>query len=139
MLRDVFLDTAWACGAITILAITTAIVKTAHDYVRGRLFRPRTQVFVNRAETVSTGSTGAAVIQPIRSPDVAESVFPPVTHDNLVSTPAPVKTPEDFVLECGNCRKQIKSTPVKMQAMGAGKTELRYRCEHCGAMVAVKV
>ncbi len=45
---------------------------------------------------------------------------------------------EGYVLECGGCHQQIKSTPVKTKALG-GKTELRYLCEHCGATVAVKL
>jgi hypothetical protein len=46
--------------------------------------------------------------------------------------------PDDFVLECGNCKKQIKSEPTSVKSIG-GKSELRYRCEHCAAQVAVKI
>ena len=145
-MRDVFLDVLWACGSVCALAFTVAVIKTAHDYVRNRLFRPRPQVFVS-PPTASTGTTATSVVfqsPPVhtaRIPEVMESVFPPLVNEPSAprSTPSPITTPEDFVLECGNCRKQIKSQPVKIQAMGAGKTEMRYRCEHCGSMVAVKV
>jgi len=154
-MRDLFLDVLYACGSISALAITVALLKTASNYVSGKMFLPKDQVFVTSPVTNAGTTSGWAsmtldepiaaatkfdlpppglppptgIIKPIESVD---STFPPPEQGR------PIRSQEDFILECGNCRKHIKSSPISIDSKG-GKTEMRYRCETCGATVAVKV
>jgi len=149
-MRDVFLDLLYACGGISGLAITIAIVKAAHDYVRGKMFQPKPQVFLTTATAGTTaGATATTSLsanfiapapQPVQTAPVLVQKVEPV--DSTFPPPEPresVPPQNEFLLECGNCHKNIKTPPIKVDAKGPGKTEMRYRCEHCGATVAVKV
>lgn len=145
-MRDVFLDLLYACGGISGLAITIAIVKAAHDYVRGRMFQPKPQVFLTTATAGTTATTSLSANYTIPTPPPAQPAPVLVQKveavDSTFPPPEPRETPQlqnEFVLECGNCHKNIKTPPIKVDAKGPGKTEMRYRCEHCGATVAVKV
>ena len=159
-MRDLFLDVLYACGSISALAITVALLKTASNYVSGKMFLPKDQVFVTSPVTNAGTTSGWAsmtldepiaaatkfdlpppglpppglppptgIIKPIESVD---STFPPPEQGR------PIRSQEDFILECGNCRKHIKSSPISIDSKG-GKTEMRYRCETCGATIAVKI
>jgi hypothetical protein len=132
MLKNICAQTFWICGAAWLLTLTVVLLKLAYDFVRGSRSATQTHVWMNPAEPVTTSSIS------INAP--AAQVLPPLEPE---PSPAPPPKPQpeipaDFVLLCGACRKSIKSAATRVQSAN-GKTEMRYKCEHCGAVVEVKV
>jgi hypothetical protein len=162
MLSDLLPDLLRACAAICAVSTTLAVLKACCDYLRGKTFcgRPPTLVqlsapspttatnsacpTVTFSQVEATANAAPVLIQPARPAPVAreevkakkpiiESVFPPLTRETGPGDPgggAPI--------ECGNCRKRIESPPVTERKMG-NLTERRYKCEHCNALVSVKI
>lgn len=150
MLTEVLTNVLWVCATISSIAVTLSLVKATHDYLRGKLFASSPPVLLSTSSVSATTSGPSAsliwkqdepapapaplAIAPSPAPKPpAESVFPPLT--NIPAQPA--KVPDDFILECGGCHKRIETPPTSVKSVG-GKFEKRYRCEHCGATVAVR-
>jgi DNA-directed RNA polymerase subunit RPC12/RpoP len=141
MLRDTFLDTLWATGIYVLGLFALVATRFTVKYLTSG--RPR--VILPKTSTVTTAT--CAMIGPI----VAEEAFykaPAPVQLQPVQAPAPVKVQplksrqvkptnnrevtEAPPIECAKCGKQIKSPPVLKQ----GST-VQYKCEHCGANLAL--
>lgn len=107
-MNEIFKNTCYVCGIISAVSITLCILKGTFSY----LFRPR-------------------LVSP-----VMEDIPMPIA-------PLPVGTPEEVIrqseeigIECGNCHQEIKTSPVSVKGEGA-EEKVIFRCEHCGADVAI--
>lgn len=153
---DLFLNVLCACGTISSAALTLALVKAVYDYVRSPLTATPAVTDDSGVKHVSPAvafeppplphvllDSGQQKKQPVTLSTILEqalrvhatgieATFPPP------AVPVTPRAADEFDLECGNCHNQIKSSPINVDSKGQGKSERRYRCESCGAIVAVK-
>lgn len=139
MLRDIFLETFYACGTILSALGTLVAFKFSLNYLRSRN---------GLRITVPKTSTGAVVVEPLIDhsstdrliEEVQEAVTAPVRVEPVRPVAVkPIKSreiqPTSVVVpppvECAHCSKEIKAPPLKKVG---GQTH--YKCEHCGTTVA---
>jgi DNA-directed RNA polymerase subunit RPC12/RpoP len=107
-MRDLFYDCLYACGTIVAITATLAIVRYLGRYILERRTRQ------------------AKPVEPA-----------PVPRPGLVPS-SPPRDSEDFTVQCGRCKSPILSKPVRTEMTGEGKARLIYKCDSCGATVALK-
>lgn len=89
------------------------------------------RVFRSLDRPVSAGPVPARVSESLPEPKLAKK---PVQVEAKVAAPVTADEP----LECGGCGKRIESKPIGTKAIpGTSAVQAVYKCEHCGARVAV--
>lgn len=116
-MRDIFIETLYSCGTLLVLTGTLAAVRYLGQYI------------IRRAEheIVVTGNTVTVASSDPKPTLIAVPAPEPVTHAD-----------EDYVVECGKCKRPILSKPLRTEMAEGGKARLVYKCEHCGTNVGVK-
>jgi len=122
-MRDIFIESLYACGTLLLFSATMAAVR----FLGGYALRRAQREIVVTGNTVTVGSG---------EPDAPTLIAVPATPINPKAVIEKVE--EDFAVQCGQCKMPILSKPIRSDLGEGGKARLIYKCEHCGANVGIK-
>jgi hypothetical protein len=134
MIYEILKAVVATCGAVLVVSLTLVTLKLAWSFLRSNK-----DVYGKEVVTTVSGSTDGNPSNKNLWETITKTITP-VPMPKPTVAPVEVKPalqPNAFTLMCGKCQKKITSQPVDVRVVN-GKSEVRYKCEHCGSTVAVK-
>lgn len=97
------------------------------------------------SNAITTGNLGFSVTMIAPEPPTLANANPAPTVQPVAEEPVKPATKEktpvleegEEIIECGNCKKDIKSPP-KATRLGDKGSQIIYTCEHCGTVVSLE-